>query len=64
MPYVVRLELTPHERSALLTVISDYITKPDAIEVSIDAATGAELEVATLLQRVLDAPIIEVEGGH
>ena len=56
-----RLDLTPHERAALLTVVSDYMTKPDAVEVSIDAASGGEIEIGTLLKRLLDAPLIREE---
>lgn len=56
-----RWDLTPHEREALLTVLGDYIVKPDAVEVSIDAATGAEIVISALLGKLLqlDPTVVE-----
>jgi hypothetical protein len=55
-----RWDLTPHERAALLTVLSDYIGRPDAIEVSVDAATGGEIAVSDLLAVLLQIePTVE-----
>ena len=49
-----RWDLTPHERAALMTVISDYILTAEALEVSVDAASGEEIEIGSLLKRVID----------
>jgi len=54
MKPIYRLDLTSHQRAALLTVISGYITSPDAVEVSIDAATGEEIQIGDLLALVLN----------
>jgi len=55
-----RWDLTPHERAALLTVLSDYIGRADAIEVSVDAATGGEIAVSDLLAVLLQIePTVE-----
>ena len=56
-----RWDLTPHERMALASVLTDYIGRPDATEVSIDAATGAEIEIGSLLGKLLqlDPTIVE-----
>jgi len=57
------LTLTPHERAALLTVISGYITHDPPVEVSIDAATGEEIAIGDLLALVLNVePTITEEG--
>lgn len=55
---VYRLDLTPHQRAALLTVLTDYIAQPDSVEVSIDAATGNEIDIGHLLALVMDAPLV------
>jgi hypothetical protein len=57
-----RLDLTPHQRHALLTVLGDYLTRDDAVLVSIDAMTGDEIAIDTLLALVLNAPAVDVEG--
>lgn len=55
----VRLDLTPHQRMALLTAVSDYMTRTD---VSIDASTGEEIEIGSLLPLLMDAqPVIYEE---
>jgi hypothetical protein len=60
LPLRYHLVLTPHQRAALLTVITDYMSTPDPLEVSVDAATGEELEIASLIVLVMDA--LPVEG--
>jgi hypothetical protein len=57
----VRLDLTPHERQALLTVLMDYVASSTALEVSIDAVTGEEIEIGDLLKRVIEAPLVPEE---
>ena len=54
MPPRVHVVLTPHQRAALLTALTDYITSAKALEVSIDAASGEEIEIASLLVPLMD----------
>ena len=49
-----RWDLTPHQRAALLHVLSEYLMRADATEVSIDAATGAEIPLGDLLKQLID----------
>jgi hypothetical protein len=62
-PPIYRLDLTAHQRTALLTVISGYITSPGAVEVSIDAATGEEIPIGDLLALVLHLDPVRDETG-
>jgi len=61
---VYRWDLTPHERAALMTVVSGYIRSPDAAEVSIDAATGHEIEIGSLLTRLMDLQPLRAEDSN
>jgi hypothetical protein len=58
---VYRWELTPHERRALLSLMADYICRPDATQVSIDAESGEEIEYGLLLDQLMMLDPLETE---
>src|SRR5262245_10028881 len=61
MEKTLRLDLTRHQQAALLSVLSDYMSRcPDALEVSIDAVSGEEIEITSLLALVMDAEPLPV----
>lgn len=56
-----RLDLTSHQRAALLHVIADVMSQSQ-IDISIDATTGEEIPISALLALVLNAPVITTGG--
>jgi hypothetical protein len=61
--HVYPVVLTPHQRVALMSILSDYISGAPRVEVSVDALTGDELTPGELLRLLVQLDPIPMKAG-